>query len=304
MGAGIGAGIAYSLKAPKMVVFSAVVAGFVGAYAAQLTAGDGFTFISAAGRGIPGNPVNALLCAIVAVEIGNLIHGKTKLDILVVPLVSLLVAGLVAVSLGRPIDWLIGTIGSGINAAAEGGQGGNLLVRLLTSLIISVSMGLLITSPFSSAAIGVAIGLSGPAAAAAVAGCCAHMVGFATASFRDNKWGGVVPQGLGTSMLQMPNVFKKPRIILPAVIASVVGGPVAVLVFGLHSDPVGSGMGTAGLVGVIQTVMASWGEIPAWRLFTGVALVCFVLPVVITLLVSEFMRKKGWIKPDDMKLKL
>lgn len=324
MGAGIGAGIANSLKAPKLVIAGAIAAGFIGAYAKELSYADGFIgifipnsaaevlglsgrvtsgFVGEMGKGSPGNPVNSWLCAVVAVELGMLVSGKTKLDILVVPLTCLLSAGLVAITLGQPIDWLITQIGKGINAAA--GADASAAQRFFMSIIIAVVMGLLLTLPTSSAAIGISIQLSGLAAGAAVAGCCAHMIGFAVASFRENKWSGLISQGLGTSMLQIPNVFKKPRILLPAVAASIVCAPVATMIFGLQSDAVGSGMGTAGLVGVIQTFKVSLGEgvgMPVWRIILGVAVSLFILPAAIAFLVSEIMRKKNWIKFGDMKL--
>jgi hypothetical protein len=314
MGAGIGAGVAHALGASKLVLFSAVAAGFIGAFAAplasnftQLTTVGGSTSVIALGSA--GNPINSFICALVAVELSNLIVGKTKVDILAIPLLSILAAGITAVTVGRPVDWLIGQIGNGINWAADLSQGSNIAIVFFMSIIISVVMGLLLTLPTSSAAIGIAIGLSGPAAAAAVAGCCAHMVGFAAASFKDNGPKGIVPQGLGTSMLQIPNVFKKPIILLPAVTSSIVTGPLAVLVFGLHSSPVGSGMGTAGLVGVIETVRISWGQVggsgtSVWQIVLGVAFVCFVLPAAISFFAAWFMRKRGWIKDGDMKLDL
>lgn len=293
MGAGIGVGIAHSLKAPRMVVAVSVAAGFIGAYASVIM--DWAALSGMIAKGSPGDPINSFLCALTATELGKLVCGKTKLDIIVVPLTGLLSAGLMAISLGIPVGRLTTAIGVGINHAAT-------VQPFLMSIIISVSMGLLLTLPTSSAAIGVAAGLNGLAAGAAVAGCCAHMIGFAVASFRENKWSGLISQGLGTSMLQIPNLGKNPRILIPAIVASLVCGPVAVCLFGLQSTAVGSGMGTAGLVGVIETVTASLEIMPLWQLITGVALCCFVLPAAIALGVSELMRKFGWIKSGDMKL--
>ena len=289
MGAGIGLGIAHSLKSPKMVLASCAVAGLLGANAVSFL--DGTTAVAV------GEPITAYVCSVIACELGLLVSGRTKVDILVVPLTVLFAASLVALALGRPIKALMDLIGSGINAAT-------LSQPFIMGIVVSVSMGLLLTLPTSSAAIGVAIQLSGIAAGAAVAGCCAHMVGFAVASFRENRWGGLVAQGLGTSMLQIPNLGKNPRILIPAVVASVVVGPLSSCVFGLQATPAGSGMGTAGLVGVIDAVGASLGTMPVWQLVLGVAVTYFILPALIALGVSELMRKKNWIRPGDMKIEL
>ena len=243
-----------------------------------------------------GNPITCYLAVVVSCELGTLVTGKTKLDILVVPLVCLIAGGLVASLLGTPVEWLMTKIGQGINAATE-------IQPFLMGIIISVSMGLLLTLPTSSAAIGISIGLGGLAAGAGVAGCCAHMIGFAVASVRENKIPGLVAQGVGTSMLQRPNL-KNPRILLPAVAASIVVGPISTCLFKLQATAVGSGMGTAGLVGVIDMIGASAGVIPTWQLVLGVILVCFVLPAAIAFGVSELLRKVGWIKKGDMKIDL
>jgi len=163
-------------------------------------------------------------------------------------------------------------------------------------------MGLLLTLPTSSAAVGVAIGLSGISAGAAVAGCCAHMVGFAVASFRENRWGGLVAQGLGTSMLQIPNLGKNIKILIPAVTASVICGPISSCVFLLEASKVGSGMGTAGLVGIIDAITVSLSVMPVWKVLVGVSVTYLLLPAAIAFIVSEFMRKKNLIKFGDMKL--
>ena len=291
MGAGIGVGIAHSLKAPKMVLAGAVVAGFLGAFAKTFIAGN----LEALSTKSPGDPITAYLVSVFAVEFGILVSGKTKVDILVVPLTMLVVAGLTSAAFGKPVAQLMAWIGQGITAATKAQP-------FLMGIVVSASMGILLTLPTSSAAIGVAIGLSGISAGAAVAGCCAHMVGFAVASFRENKWGGLVAQGLGTSMLQIPNLGKNPRILLPAVAASVVVGPIASCLFKLIATPVGSGMGTAGLVGIIDVVSASLNVLPVWQVVVGVLVTCFILPALIALGVSELLRKVGWIQAGDMKI--
>ena len=291
MGAGIGVGIAHSLKAPKMVLAGAVVAGFLGAFAKTFIAGNLATLSTKS----PGDPITAYLVTVFAVEFGMLVSGKTKVDILVVPLTMLVVAGLVAAGLGKPVAQLMTWIGQGITVATKAQP-------FLMGIVVSASMGILLTLPTSSAAIGVAIGLSGISAGAAVAGCSAHMIGFAVASFRENKWGGLVAQGLGTSMLQIPNLGKNPRILLPAVVASIVVGPIASCAFQLVATPVGSGMGTAGLVGIIDLVSASLEVMPAWKVVVGTLVTCIILPAAVAFGVSELLRKIGWIKKDDMKI--
>lgn len=290
MGAGIGVGIAMSLKAPRMVVAGAAAAGFLGAFASSFLSPN-FAVATA-----PGNPINSYLCALVATELGILVSGKTKVDILVVPLTALISAGIIALTLGRPVDYGITAIANGIDAATKAQP-------FWMSLIISISMGILLTLPTSSAAIGFSIGLNGLAAGAAVAGCCSHMIGFAVASFRENKWSGLISQGLGTSMLQIPNITRKPHLLIPAVVASAITGPLAVLVFNLHCDPAGSGMGTSGMVGVINTISESIKNgVAAYKIVLGIALCCFILPAIISFFVSELMRKKGWIKFGDLKI--
>lgn len=295
MGAGIGAGIAYSLKAPKMVIVSAIVAGFMGAFAVEFMTNNmtsEFSFKS----GVPGNPINSYLCAVVAVELGLLVSGKTKFDILVIPFTCLVGAGLIAISICPGVDWLIVKLGQALNSATNAQP-------FFMSIIISVTMGLLLTLPTSSAAIGISAGLSGLAAGAAVSGCCSHMIGFAVCSFRENRFGGLVSQGLGTSMLQIPNIAKKPILLIPAVISSIICAPITVLVFKLQSNPVGSGMGTAGLVGVIETIKVSLDAgIGVATVLIGILVCMFILPAIISLAVSEFMRHKNWIKFGDLKL--
>ena len=299
MGAGIGVGIAYSLKSPKMAMACSVAVGIFAANAPTL-----ISYIATADTAkitssvlvATGNPITCYLAVVVSCELGALVTGKTKLDILVVPLVCLLSGGLVSALLGTPVEWLMTKIGEGINLATE-------IQPFLMGVIISVAMGLLLTLPTSSAAIGISIGLGGLAAGAGVAGCCAHMIGFAVASFRENRIPGLVAQGLGTSMLQIPNL-KNPRILLPAIAASVVVGPISTCLFKLQATAVGSGMGTAGLVGVIDVIGASAGVIPTWQLVIGVIVVCFVLPAAVALGVSELLRKVGWIKKGDMKIEL
>jgi len=301
MGAGIGAGVAYALKADKLTMFAAIVAGTIGAIANGLLE-EGKTLSFAIG-----NPIGAYLAALFAVEVCLLLAGKTKLDLLVLPLSSLIIAVLVAWLLCPPVTWLIRQIALGLFTAV----GWNAFVM---GIVIAVTMGLILTLPPSSAAIWIMICTviaQGEftdelawASAAAAAGGAAHMVGFAVASFRENKWGGLVAQGLGTSMLQIPNVMKKPVILIPAIAASAVVGPLATTVFQLRGNAVGGGMGTAGLVGVIQTVAESAGTMSPFKLILGIALLFFIIPAAVAFVVSEILRKYNIIKPGDMKLDL
>lgn len=304
-GFGIGVGMANALKSDKLVVYSAGVAGFIGAYADKLLGGAGLVELSAVwGKGLPGNPISAYVCALLAIEIARFVSGKTKLDILLVPLTCVACA-IAGIYVSYPFIWLIGVIGEGIRIATTA-------TPIIMGIVIAVVMGMLLTLPTSSAAIWVTIvtsfGQDVPdavliAGGAAVVGCASHMVGFAVMSFRENGFSGLISQGLGTSMLQIPNVMKKPILFIPPVISSIITGPLATKVFQLRCNASGGGMGTSGLVGVFGVIDASAGKIESWVLWLGIALLMFILPAVICFFVSEFMRKKGWIKEGDLKLK-
>ena len=304
-GFGIGVGMANALKSDKLVVYSAGVAGFIGAYADKLLGGAGLVELSAVwGKGLPGNPISAYVCALLAIEIARFVSGKTKLDILLVPLTCVACA-IAGIYVSYPFIWLIGVIGEGIRIATTA-------TPIIMGIVIAVVMGMLLTLPTSSAAIWVTIvtsfGQDVPdavliAGGAAVVGCASHMVGFAVMSFRENGFSGLISQGLGTSMLQIPNVMKKPILFIPPVISSIITGPLATKVFELRCNASGGGMGTSGLVGVFGVIDASAGKIESWVLWLGIALLMFILPAVICFFVSEFMREKGWIKEGDLKLK-
>ena len=235
--------------------------------------------------------------AYVGIEVGHLVSGKTKVDILVTPIMTIGAGSVVGLILGPPISEFMLALGELINWGTE-------QQPFLMGIIVSVLMGMILTLPISSAALGVILNLSGLAAGAATVGCCCNMVGFAVASYRENKFGGLVAQGIGTSMLQVPNIVRKPIIWLPAILSSAILGPVGTVVLGMTNNATGSGMGTAGLVGQImtwQTMIAT--EAPSVVLFK-IILIQIVLPAIVTLLISEFMRKKKWIKFGDMKLEL
>ncbi len=290
--------IAFSLKAHPLVMFSAATVG----YAANALGGAG-------------GPLSVFFIAIIAVEVGMLVSKKTKVDIIVTPFVTILVGGLVSIFLAPAIGKLVGYISTFIGWAA-------LQAPLVTGIIVSVVIGVCLTLPISSAAICAGLVLTGSAAAlgsseglaiagaAAVAGCCAQMVGFAVISFRENRWGGILSQGIGTSMLQMPNIIRHPQIWIAPTLASAITGPLAVCVFDLkmYGAAINSGMGTCGLLGPIGMILG-WlspengypGEVTALH-WVGLALVCFVLPAVLSIIFNEILRKIGLVKDGYMKL--
>ena len=312
MGAGIGAGVCLKMKkTAPLVVASSVGAAMIGSYAKviitaiqnALSSGALTLTIAAAG-----DPMGAFIGAMTAMTLASLVSGKTRLDILVTPLVGLLAGSVAGIGLGYPISLALGALGDFIAWAAGLSQ----VAAAATGLIISVVMGVALTLPISSAAIGISIGLSGVAAGAAVVGCCCQMVGFAVMSFRENKWSGLAAQGLGTSMLQIPNVFKKPVLFVPPVISSAVLGVICTFLpngtgtLGLFATKVGSGMGTAGLVGPIDMLFEMIGTLGCnpWLTVLWVVLFCFILPAALTLGISELFRKLKIIKYGDLKLEL
>lgn len=295
-GAGIGVGVAYKFKESPMVILSAASAGMVGAFASKISEGsvyvDGVIHFSG-----PGEPLGAFLAALAAIGIGHLVSGKTSLDILLTPICGIVAGSAVGLLVGPPISSFMNYLGSLI-------EWGTQQAPFLMGIIVSVLMGMILTLPISSAALGVILGLSGISAGAATVGCCANMVGFAVASYRENKMGGLLAQGLGTSMLQVPNIVKKPVIWIPVILTSAILGPVATSDFvHMTNNATGSGMGTAGLVGQFTTYATMVGEgVDPVVVLIKMALLHFILPAVLTLIFSEFMRKKGWISFGDMKL--
>ena len=300
MGVGIGVGIAHALRKHKLLVFSAGVAGMIGAFADKLIIGSALPF-TAITFGAPGNPIGAYVVTMLVVEIVSLYAGKTKLDIILIPLGSMFLA-FAGVFVSYPFIWLINQLGELIALATEA-------TPFVMGVVISVVMGILLTMPTSSAAIWVAI--SSPvlandptntailiAGGAATVGCACHMVGFAVASFRENGVGGLISQGVGTSMLQIPNIMKKPVIMTPMIISSAILGPLSTCVFKLKCGASGGGMGTSGLVGVFDLFKYTSGALG----IIGIILLMIVLPAILNIVISEFMRKKNWIKFGDMKL--
>lgn len=282
MGPSIGAGVAYSVGASPLGIIASSIAGAIGA--GTVTFGEGTALLAI------GEPVGALVASLAGAEFSKFVQGKTKVDIVLVPAATIIVGGLIGNYVGPVIAQLMSGLGFVINRLTE-------LHRLPMGVLVSVIMGIILTLPISSAALAISLGLSGLAAGAATVGCAAQMIGFAVASYRENKFGGLISQGLGTSMLQIPNIVKNPLIWVPPIITSALLGPLATTVFSMENNKIGAGMGTSGLVGQFATleVMGSGALLP-------IILLHFVLPAILTLIISEFMRKKGWIKSGDMKL--
>ena len=272
-GAAIGVAIAFSLKAPSLVLFSATVCGIAG--------------------NALGGPVGAYIASVISTELGKIVSKETKIDILVTPSVVIISGVLLAMFVGPGINAFMEAFGKFIENATE-------LRPFLMGIIVSVSVGMALTLPISSAALCIAIGLSGIAAGAATAGCCAQMVGFAVMSFKENRWGGLVSQGIGTSMLQMPNIIKNPLTWIPPTLTAAITGPIATCVFQLENVPIGAGMGTCGLVGPfgIITAMPEGGT----KMWFGILLVCFILPAILTWIFGEIFRKLNWIKEGDLNI--
>ncbi len=279
--------IAIALDAPRLVMFSLCAVG----YAANDLGGAG-------------GPLAVLIISIIATEIGKAVSGETKIDILVTPFVTICTGSLLAMLVAPYIGAAASSVGNAIMWATE-------LQPFLMGIIVSVVVGIALTLPISSAAICAALSLTGLAGGAALAGCCAQMVGFAVMSFRENRWGGLVAQGLGTSMLQMGNIVKNPKIWIPPILCSAITGPVATCIFRLEMNgaAVSSGMGTCGLVGQIGVYTGWLSDIENGLKAAvtsvdviGLILVSFILPAILTWLISIPLRKTGQIKENDLKL--
>lgn len=294
-GVGIGCGVAVRFKESPLVIMSAATCGMMGAFASKILAGTVLVDGNIVYAG-PGEPLGAFIAAIAGIYMGRLVSGKTKVDIIITPLLSILTGSAVGLLLGPPISKFMILIGEIINVSTQ-------QQPLLMGILVSVIMGITLTLPISSAALGIILNLSGLAAGAATVGCCANMVGFAVASYRENKVNGLLAQGLGTSMLQIGNIVKKPIIWLPAIITSAILGPVSTMVFHMTNNATGSGMGTAGLVGQITTFQTMTAEgVDPMMVMIKMIVIQIVLPAILSFGISEFMRKKGWIQAGDMKL--
>ena len=289
VGPGIAVAIGNALHCPPLVLFSLIPVGFATNYMAGA-----------------GGPLAVYFVAVIAAEFGKLVSKETKIDILVTPCVTVLIGIGIARLIAAPIGRAASAVGVAIMWATE-------LQPFFMGILVSAIIGIALTLPISSAAICAAFGLVGLAGGAAVAGCCAQMVGFAVMSFRENRWGGLVAQGVGTSMLQMPNIVKNPRIWIPPTLASMITGPLATCLFKLEMNgaPVSSGMGTCGFVGQIGVYtgwvndVASGAKAAVTAMdWIGLVLICFVLPAVLSYVFCTVLRKWGWIKENDLKLDL
>lgn len=296
-GAGIGVGVANKYGESPLVTVSAASAGMIGAFASNLLAGkvivDGAIQLAGAGE-----PLGAFIAAYVGIELGHLVSGKTKLDILITPIISIFCGGMAGIIVGPPISRFMMQLGEMI-------QWGTEQQPFLMGIVVSVLMGMILTLPISSAALGVVLNLSGLSAGAAAVGCSTQMVGFAVASFRENGFGGLLAQGIGTSMLQVPNIVRKPIIWIPPILASAILGPISTVVLKMTNNAIGSGMGTAGFVGQLMgyETMVSEG-VPAQAAFLEILVMHIIVPAILTYVIAEFMRNKGLIKNGDMKLDL
>ncbi len=275
VGGAIGAAVAWGLGATPLCIFSSVATGAFGYMA--------------------GGPVGAYVGAVLGAEVGRLVAGRTKVDIVLTPLVTIVAGCLAGAFVGPYISRFMESFGGVINASTE-------LSPFPMGIAVSVLVGLALTAPISSAAICIMLGLDGLAAGAATVGCCAQMVGFAVASYRDNGPGGLLSQGIGTSMLQFPNIVKNPRIWIAPTLAAAVLGPVASCVVGMKNTSLGAGMGTSGLVGQFGTLAAMEGEMPLGILILVMLLLHFVCPALLTLWFDSILRKWKWVKKGDMKI--
>lgn len=272
MGGAIGVAIAYGLKAPPLVLFSAL---FAGAFGAEL-----------------GGPAGSYVTALFATEFGKVVYKETRIDIIVTPLVTIVIGFMIGKFIGPPINTFMVWFGEVINWSTA-------QQPFIMGILVAVLMGWALTAPISSLAIAIMLSLDGLAAGAAAIGCAAQMMGFATSSYRDNGFGGFLAQGIGTSMLQVANILKKPIIILPPTIAGAVLAPFATVWLGLTNNALGAGMGTSGFVGQIMT-FESMGF--SMNIFWWIVILHVIAPALISLLISEWFRKKGWIKAGDMKI--
>lgn len=289
VGPGIAVAIGYALHCPPMVLFSLIPVGF-----------------ASNAMGGAGGPLAVYVVAIIACECGKLVSKETKIDLLVTPIVTILVGIGIAFLIAEPIGSAASAIGDAVKWATT-------QQPFIMGILVSVIIGIALTLPISSAAICAALGLTGLAGGAAVAGCCAQMVGFAVMSFKENRLGGLVAQGIGTSMLQMPNIVKNPKIWIPPTLASAITGPIATCLFRLEMNgaPVSSGMGTCGFVGQIGVYTGWINDIASGAKsaittmdWIGFALICFILPAILSFVFCEILRKWGWIKEGDLKLDL
>ncbi len=287
MGPAIGVGVAYAVKAPALGVFASLATGAIGANTIFLTEG-GIYSISV------GEPMGAFVAALIGAEAAKLIGGKTKVDIVLVPAVTIILGGLTGLFIAPSVAVFMKGLGEIINSLTK-------IHPIPMGVLVSALMGIILTLPISSAALAISLGLDGLAAGAAIVGGASQMIGFAVASYRENGFGGFLAQGIGTSMLQVPNIIKNPAILIPPTITSAILGPLATYIFRMESNSVGAGMGTSGFVGQFGTFAKMVVE-NASIVFIQMGILHFILPALITIFIANYMRKKGWIKEGDMRL--
>ena len=274
-GPAIAVSIAYALKAPDLVLFSS-------------------TLVGVAGYKL-GGPVGVFIATIFSVEFGKIVSKETKIDIILTPTVTILIGIAVATFIGPPIQYIMQSIGEVIMIATNAQP-------ILMGIVVSVIVGAVLTLPISSAALCMMLSLSGLAGGAATVGCCCQMVGFAVISFKDNGVEGLVAQGLGTSMLQMPNIIKNYNILIPPTLASAILGPISTTIMKMENTPLGSGMGTCGLVGQIGTINAMIDKVPFTKILFNMTILQFLLPAILSYIIYVIMKNKNYIKDGDMKL--
>ncbi|WP_291119788.1 PTS transporter subunit IIC [Empedobacter sp. UBA7248] len=274
-GPAIALAIAYSLRAPQLVLFSSAVVG-IAAY--QL-----------------GGPLGVFIATIVSVEVGKMVASETRIDIVITPIITVLVGVILAQIIGPSVQQMMKWIGEIIMLSTDSNP-------LIMGIVIAVIVGIVLTLPISSAALCLMLELDGLAAGAATIGCCAQMIGFATISFKDNGLKGVLAQGLGTSMLQVPNIYKNWKIWIPPTLASAIIGPIAIIYFNMENTALESGMGSCGLVGQIGTFNAMKSKYETSYILTSILILQIIAPAIISYLIYIFMKKKNWIKDGDMKL--
>lgn len=284
MSPAIGVATANAVGASPLAIFSCIAVGALGGGAVSFEGGSAVIGV--------GEPVGAFVSALIAAEVSKIIAGKTKVDIVLVPMTTLIVGGLTASYISPHLVIIMDFFGNIINTATE-------MAPIPMGIIVSVVMGIVLTLPISSAALAISLGLTGLAAGASTVGCSCNMIGFAVISYRDNGPGGLIAQGIGTSMLQIPNIIKKPIIWLPAIFSSAILGPIATTVFKMQGTPSGAGMGTSGLVGQFATI-EKMGATP--RTYILILIMHFVLPAVLSYLCYFVLRRGGLIKDGDMKL--
>lgn len=288
MGPAIGASVAYSVGASPLGIVAAMVSATIGA---------GTIFENEAGLMVIkiGEPMGAFVSGLAAAEFSKVISGKTKVDIVVVPALTILLGGIIGVFIAPIISAIMNGLGVFINTATE-------LHPIPMGMIVAVVVGMILTLPISSAALAISLGLTGIAGGAALIGCCCQMIGFAVISHKENGWGGTIAQGLGTSMLQVPNIIKNPKIWIPPIFASVVLGPISTAFFKLESNSIGAGMGTSGLVGQFGAYAAMGERMGFSEFLIKITTMHFILPALLTFIAYYGMIKKGWINKGDLTL--